>query len=264
MLKSEGNGTVEEVDRQFEITFPGSDDHNQDEEFCEVRVDGDTRRIRFHDYDEIYSIPGLYEQLFYEELKCSSPAVICSMLTDLAEQGEVDLPGMRVLDVGAGNGIVGETLKQAGAGAVMGVDILPEAELALERDRPGIYDGYLTGDLTDLSAEELRELADWRPNALTCVAALGFDDIPPDAFAAAAETIEPGGLLGLCIKDEFVGNADPSGFSELIRSNLEGGALVMEAERKYRHRLSAAGEPLHYVALIASKRSELVHESGAD
>ena len=53
---------------RYELTFPERDSAaDQDSEFCEVRINGDRRRIRFHDYPEIYSIPGLYEQLFYDE-----------------------------------------------------------------------------------------------------------------------------------------------------------------------------------------------------
>ncbi|MGH3822900.1 MAG: methyltransferase, partial [Pseudonocardiaceae bacterium] len=60
----------------FEILLPevGHDpDLAQDEEWCEVVVEGERRRIRFHDYHEIYSIPGLYERLFYDTLGCESP-----------------------------------------------------------------------------------------------------------------------------------------------------------------------------------------------
>ena len=48
---------------------------SQDEEWLEVRTRGHLKRIRFHDYGELYKIPGLYEKLFYERLKCCSPSV---------------------------------------------------------------------------------------------------------------------------------------------------------------------------------------------
>jgi hypothetical protein len=44
----------------FDIRFPDSNETaDQDEEFCEVVLDGEVRRIRFHDYDEIFDVPGL-------------------------------------------------------------------------------------------------------------------------------------------------------------------------------------------------------------
>ena len=48
------------------------DELSQDEEWCEITIDGVAHRIRFHDYHELYSVPGLYEQLFCERLECWS------------------------------------------------------------------------------------------------------------------------------------------------------------------------------------------------
>lgn len=58
----------------FEIQLPEvGQDLDQDEEWREVSVGGERRRIRFHDYHEIYDIPGFYERLFYDKLTCESP-----------------------------------------------------------------------------------------------------------------------------------------------------------------------------------------------
>ena len=37
---------------------------DQDEEWCEIVMNGERQRIRLHDYAAIYNVPGLYEQLF--------------------------------------------------------------------------------------------------------------------------------------------------------------------------------------------------------
>ena len=52
---------------------------------------------------------------------------------------------------------------------------------------------------------------------MTTVAALGFGDIPPAAFVGAFNLIETPGLLAFTIKDDFLGDDDPSGFSGLIQ-----------------------------------------------
>src|ERR671916_1426069 len=117
---------------------------SQDEEWFEVEYEGRTRRLRFHDYSEIYSIPGLYERLIYEELRCESPRVIAGLVSDELERRGTDPASLRVLDLGAGNGIVAEELREIGADHFVGVDIIPEAEQAAERDRPGLYDAYFT------------------------------------------------------------------------------------------------------------------------
>src|SRR3954449_3430953 len=107
---------VRTIGSDFVLRLPdeASATASQDEEWCEVEVDGETRRLRFHDYAEIYSIPGLYERLIYEELRCESPRVIARLLSGEIEKRNVDPAEMRVLDLGAGNGIVAEELQKLG------------------------------------------------------------------------------------------------------------------------------------------------------
>ena len=52
----------------------------QDEEWCEIGLDGARTRIRLNDYATIFDVPGLYEHLFTEILECSSPEVVCGLL----------------------------------------------------------------------------------------------------------------------------------------------------------------------------------------
>lgn len=250
---------VAEAEERFEIQFPEGtpDQFDQDQEWCEVRLKGERRRIRFHDYDELYAIPGLYEQLFYDELKCDSPRVVCSCLADVLEAADVDPDDLRVLDVGAGNGIVGEELRSIGVDCIVGVDIIEEAAEAAERDRPGVYEDYKVLDFTDLSEDDHRDLRERSFNCLLTVAALGFGDVPPDAFTAAFNLVQDGGYIAFNIKEDFIDHADETGFSGLIRRALEDGTLEMKRERRYRHRMSIAGEPLYYVAMVAEKRRDL-------
>ena len=239
----------------YEITFPETDGLGQDEEWCLVRENGATRKVRFHDYGEIYELPGLYEQLFYEHLECSSPETVARLLGRELKRSDVDAESLSVLDVGAGNGMVGEQLAEIGAETIVGVDIIPQAAAAAERDRPGIYDDYLVLDLTALDDETRRELESRRLNALTCVAALGFGDIPPAAFAAAYDVLDKDAWLAFSIKEDFLEEGGGSGFARLIRELVGRGMVEIRAQRRYRHRLAASGEPVHYIALVAAKRS---------
>ncbi|MDQ6805279.1 MAG: methyltransferase, partial [Actinomycetota bacterium] len=106
---------------------------SQDEEWCEVGVNGSRRRIRFHDYAAIYDIAGLYEHLFYEKLECSSPQTVTALLADELDRSGTDPESLVALDLGAGNGMVGEQLRGIGVQSVVGVDLLPEAAAAAER-----------------------------------------------------------------------------------------------------------------------------------
>ena len=238
----------------YTITFP-ENALSQDEEWCLVGESGGARRVRFHDYGEIYELPGLYEQLFYEHLECSSPETVARLFERELKRSGVDAGTLKVLDVGAGNGMVGEQLAQIGAQTIVGVDIIPQAATAAERDRPGLYDDYFVVDLTALPDDVRRDLESRALNALTCVAALGFGDIPPAAFAAAYDVLVPGGWLAFSIKEDFLEEHGGSGFARLIRELVDRGMVEIRAQRRYRHRLSACGEPVHYIALVAAKRA---------
>jgi len=140
---------------KFLVTFPEPKDSatSQDEECCIVELNGAKQRIRFHDYHEIYRIPGLYEYLFCDKLGCVSPEVVTSLLTDAVAKSSASLSELDILEIGAGNGIAGELLKKQGIRSVVGIDIVPEAAEATRRDRPAVYDDYYIADLENLSSD---------------------------------------------------------------------------------------------------------------
>ena len=251
----------------LQVEFPGDELLEQDHEWCRVTVDGKARDIRFHDYDEIYSIPGLYEFLFYERLECCSPEVVCGLLEDELGTDDVDAGTLRVLDLGAGNGMVGEKLADMDVESIVGIDLLPEAKAAAQRDRPGVYADYHVCDLTELSDELREQLRACRFNSLVTVAALGFGDIPPLAFAEAFNLVADGGFVAFNIKEHFLDDGDPTGFSKLIGRVLESGIVEQCAEKVYCHRLATNGDELNYVAIVGVKHSdvpiELVEQSEA-
>jgi SAM-dependent methyltransferase len=250
---------VRSIGRDFVLRLPdeASASASQDEEWCEVEVDGNVRRLRFHDYSDIYSIPGLYERLIYERLGCQSPRVIAGLLKREIEERDIEPESLRVLDLGAGNGIVAEELRETAACCrFVGVDIIQEAADAAERDRPGLYDEYVVADLLHAENGAGERLDRQRLNALTCVAALGFGDIPPEVFCQALRHIATPALVAYTIKDAFLGDKDPSGSSELVERLEQDGSLVTITSERYQHRLNWAGQPLHYVAVLAEKRAD--------
>lgn len=244
-----------ELDEDLSVALPEvGKSMEQDAEWCVVEVDGEWRRVRFHDYDELFAVPGLYEKVIYDILGCRSPVVVTSMLSEVLEDKGFSPKDLRVFDLGAGNGMVGEELHALGAEHIVGVDLVKEAAIATERDRPGIYADYHVVDLTDLDDKTDKALADAKFNCLTCVAALGFGDIPAEAFMAAYDKIRPGGWVAFNIKERFLGEKDESGFSKLIRKMRETGELEILAEKRYPHRLGTDRKPLHYIAIIGRKR----------
>ncbi len=237
-----------------------TDGLDQDEEYCEIHADGRWERLRFHDYDRIYDIPGLYEALFYETLACTSPERVSELLCDVLRDHDLAPEDLRVFDVGAGNGMVGEELRDRGVEHIVGTDIIPEARDATCRDREGVYDDYLVADLTDLPESDEKKLRQQHLNCVTTVAALGFGDIPSKAFITSLDVIDTPGWVAFNIKEHFLYEADSTGFAKLIDDLRRAKVLRIEAFRRYRHRLSASGKPLHYVAMVARKLRDLPDE----
>lgn len=215
--------------------------------------DGECERFRFHDYDRIYAIPGLYEQIFYERLKCDSPRFLAKRLCEVVERAGDHFNGLRVLDFGAGNGMMGEALAPYGVSRLVGADISEVARDALERDRPGLYDAYYVADLSRPDPELLERLQGWHFSCLTTVAALGFDDIPEEAFRNAFNLVADGGWVAFNVKETFLGHSDSGGFSTLIKRLLAGESLHLHHLERYRHRISVEGNPLYYYAAIGRK-----------
>jgi len=240
----------------YTIHLPDIDTVEQGKEYLVAERGGRKEKIGFHDYDRIYEIPGLYEYLFYDRYKCNSPEVVCALLDEhLSEtDGNDDL---RVLDVGAGNGMVAERLSEIGAKSLVGIDIIEEAAKAAERDRPGLYDEYHVADLTQLPENVARSLGEKNFNCMTTVAALGFDDIPPLAFARGFNMIDSPGWVAFNIKEDFVCDDDATGFCRLIDHMTRSGILDVKARNRYRHRYCQDGTPLYYYAIVGEKRRDI-------
>ena len=250
------------MQKRHRIQFPplNANALGQDEAWFHLIEDDKPSKIRLHDYDTIYKRPGLYEQIFYDRLKCQSPAKVTEILHDSVRQSRESFSELRVLDLGAGNGMMGETLKTHGVSRLVGSDIIPEAAMALNRDRPGIYDAYYVEDFCNLSQKTREEISGWSLNCLVTVAALGFGDIPPRAFIEAFNLIQPQGWVALNIKDVFLHKSDTSGFSTMMRELLFSEFMDLHHLERYRHRLSVEGKPLHYFAIAGRKKSDLTPE----
>jgi SAM-dependent methyltransferase len=243
--------------KAFTIHIPEGDSVRQGQEPFFVKYDGETRRLRTHDYDEIYRIPGLYEYLIHEKYKCDSPNVVCGLLSEQVEKSAMDISELKVLDVGAGNGMVGEKLVEKGVDSVVGIDIYQQAAEAADRDRPNVYEDYYVEDLAQLTDSVQKEIEAKDLNCLTIVSSLGFDDIPPLAFVQAYNLISEIGWVAFNIKDDFVETADSTGFAHLINQMIDADILKLKTKQHYRHRFHQDGTPLNYFAFVGEKQQNI-------
>lgn len=245
------------------ISLPVTAPHtlDQDESYFILKEGDRSLRFRFHDYDQIYRRPGLYEQLFYQRLRCASPKLAQQLLLKVLQHNHVELSELRVLDLGAGNGMVGELIDAA---RVIGVDISEDARSACERDRPHAYDDYYVADMSRLSPALEAEMRSWQLDAMTCIAALGYGDIPVAAFAGAYNLILDGGWVVFNIKETFLQEADRTGFSRLVKHLLVSDNFELHHLERYRHRISIDGRPLFYYMLVGRKRGDIAAGVVAD
>jgi predicted TPR repeat methyltransferase len=230
----------------------------QDEAFFYlVNSKGKKEKVLFHDYSKIFKTPGLYEQIFYDRLRCNSPEIVTEILHKAVINSKENFTQLRVLDFGAGNGLMGEALKKYGVSRMVGADISKEAARATDRDRPGIYDEYYVEDFSNLKGSVKEELTDWSFDCLTTVAALGFGDIPVSAFFQAMNLVKKDGWAAFNIKESFLKPSDNSGFSTFIKQLILSDYLDVHFIERYQHRLSIEGEPLYYFAIVARKRDHV-------
>jgi hypothetical protein len=77
----------------YKVKYPEKEcQRDQDEEWITLVSEGRTEKLRLHDYEKLYSIPGLCEEVIYEQLQCNSPQVVCSMLKEEIERTKSKQP----------------------------------------------------------------------------------------------------------------------------------------------------------------------------
>ncbi len=243
------------------LRFPKHLEHYlaQNEEYCviENRRTGKAFEVRLHEYGKIYNIPGLYEYLFCNQLKYCSPEKVCGFLKDEISKELLNPEDLCVLDLGAGNGIAGEALKKIGVKTIYGIDIEKEAEKAVKRDRPDVYERYYTANLLKMPYWLKNELMEKSFNCLVSVGSLGFDDIPPKVFGIGFNLLSVSGWVAFNINEDFLSDNDHTGFSSMIHRMQDAGILTTYTTQRYQHRLSIHDKPLYYVAIVGKKNSQI-------
>jgi hypothetical protein len=207
--------------------------------------DGRLEELRLHDYERLYALPGVYEQIVSERLGCRSPQEVAALLAETVDAVGWERARVRAVDIAAGNGISGEALSAVGLYPVLGSDLVPAARAAALRDRPGVYSRYLTLDLLSLRDAERAAIRALHANALSCVAPVGEHSVPPPALAAAAALLEPDALVAY-LHDVDLVDTDP------VTADLWGdGVDATElARRRYVHRRTVSGAPYHMEAVV--------------
>ena len=170
---------------------------------------------------------------------------------------------LTILDVAAGNGIVGAELRKQltdspGIRALIGTDLLESARSAALRDRPNVYDDYVATDLTRPQGSRLPSSSD----VVVICAALGpgDSDLPLDAVDGAIALLREGGLLALTVNAGSKRAGSPPRWRRFMASVNGSGASHWEcleevARQKFEHRKNVQGKWIEYMMLIYKKRA---------
>jgi SAM-dependent methyltransferase len=214
--------------------------------------DGDDETVHLHDYRRLYGVPGLYEHIVQDLLQCRSPQVAADGLGLALRRLSVDPAGLRLLDLGAGTGLVGGLVGPLGVHHVIGLDALQAAREACLRDRPEIYDDYLVGDLADPDPQLLARLRDYRLNGLVSAGAFGGTHVPPAALENAVALLAAGAPVVFTIDERWMRTDGPGGFRTPWARLLHSGSLVEIERSRFRHRVTTSGEPILYELVVAA------------
>ena len=240
----------EPMDYEVELQ-PGED---QTQESLLVRYsDGTADVFRLHEYTRVYAVPGLYEEVVQKRLQCASPRTLADALLGCAADAGLVPADIAVFDLGAGNGVMGEALRERGVPTLVATDNIAEARDAALRDRPDLYAEYLVGDTDDLPQvpELIREHG---LNALVAAGALGLGHISAASFHRLWTHFPAGAWFAVCLHVDLAepGGSDFGDYLAGFEDRDDGGEILLR--ERFRHRLTMAGEPIDYVAIVARKR----------
>ena len=168
---------------------------------------------------------------------------------------------LNILDVAAGNGVVGEELRKQladkpGIRRLIGTDLLESARSAALRDRPDVYDDYVAADLTRPQESGLPSSSDV---VLICAAlGPGDGDLPLEAVDGAIVLLREGGLLTFTVNAGNKSAGGPPRWQSFMASINENkgshwGSLEEVARQTFKHRKNVQGKWIEYMMLIYKK-----------
>jgi hypothetical protein len=196
-------------------------------------------------------VPGLYEHIVQDLLRCRSPQIAAEGLALALSRLKLDPIQLTLLDLGAGTGLVGELVRAMGVEAVVGLDALPAARDACQRDRPGIYADYLVGDLAGPTPQLLGRLRGLHLTGLVSAGAFGGTHASAEALARAIDLLALGAPVVFTIDEYWMRSGDPDGFGAEVAGLLDSGRLALLERSGFQHRLTTTGDPIQYERLVA-------------
>ena len=253
---------MSQVDHQ--IRFPETSSDLRNQEYFFVTHNGKESKYTLQQYEEVFNVPGLYEAVT-TKLKYQSPETIAMQLITQVIKAKSEIDSLVVLDIAAGTGFAAKELASLGVKSIVGVDIIPEAAQAAQRDYPGVYEKYYVEDLTAITPTAQEELANRGFNCLVCCSSLSCH-FPIQGFINSFNLIKNDGWVAFNVNTYVIENLDNTDsfeykkaaeFGQLYHYMIKAGILEITNKHYYLHRLLINGKALEYVTITARKRGNI-------
>lgn len=111
---------------------------------------------------------------------------------------------LRVLDAGAGTGIVGKVLQNLGYTNVDALDI--SQKMLDEAKKLNVYKEFICAPL---SAEPIAEIATNQYDGLICIGTLTVGHVKPVALDEILRIVKPGGIIGFTLRRDIYEESGP-------------------------------------------------------
>lgn len=206
------------------------------------------QKVYLHDYQTLFSIPGLYECVYFDLLRGQGPRIVASLLSETIQNLGDKQQAQRVLDVGAGSGLGGQYLRQNGFNCICGVDINRSARDAAFRDRPKAYDRYYIGDVEQLAEDVADSL---RSEAFTCatfISSVGPGHIPASGIRQVMSLLAPNSWVAVSVRENLLPNAEWTGLFDAANVRIC-------ARQRYVNRLTVNGQEVNDVCIVLRTNS---------
>ena len=236
----------------YTVEIP-EDYFQQTEEYVIVNFEDNTKKqVKLHDYTTMYSVPGLYETVIYDVLKCNSHCLLTEHIKFLGGKKKI-----RVIELGAGNGVFAEELKNnTHVDYIMGVDINPIAKKAAMRDRPELYDDYLISDIALLKESTIKTIREKKFDFLVIPSALALAHIPVKSLSKIIDMLPKNAHFVFNLKRKIVSDffvKCPESGCFLFKEDEINDQVKNVHHEEYIHRYNFSGEPYYYMCFIYKK-----------
>lgn len=249
---------------KHQVRFPEGSSDLRNQEYFFATHGGKEYKYHLQQYEDVFNVPGLYEAVT-TKLKYQSPATVAMQLIAQVIKAKLDIDSLVVLEIAAGTGFAGKELASLGVKSIVGVDIIPEAAEAAQRDYPGVYEKYYVEDLVNITPATHKVLVERDFNCLMCCSSLSCH-FPVQGFINSFNLIKTDGWIVFNVSTYILEDTEDEDsfeykkaveFRQLYLYMIKVGILEVTNKHYYLHRLLTNGTPLNYVAVTARKRSNI-------